>query len=570
VRARFTIAVAAAVALLGARAIAQQPWRFDGAERVVAIADVHGAYAELVALLQATAILDAELRWSGGDSLLVSLGDLVDRGAQSREVLDLLMRLQREAAVAGGAVHVVLGNHEAMTLLGDLRYVAPADYAEFAAEEPAALRAEVYERFRADNPALEPDIASASFEQRFPPGYFARQQAFAPNGRYGSWLLALPSIVVIGDTAFVHGGLPKLVASTAPEELNERNRRALRAAASPPAGDSTAPALEGAGLGEDGPLWYRGSVYCKPIIEEPVLDAALANLRAARVVVGHTPTEDRRVHELYGGKLLMLDTGMLAQYYGGRPAALIVENGAARVRYLGALDVVAPDAGPRALAYGLTEAELSAALAAAEIVEVERGAARGGLARVRLRAGQREIEAEFYPSDEDRAAEHELAAHAIDRMLGSRLVPLTVGRRGVEGRDGALQIAYPDAVSETVRVERRIELAAWCALDPQVALLQAFDALIGNAGRSRDNVLFRPEIPDLQAVDHRRAFAVSRGLPPSTPALEPALRAALASLDAALLEQQLGAWLDGSELRALLARRDALLERAAAPSSLHP
>ena len=65
-------------------------------------------------------------------------------------------------------------------------------------------------------------------------------------------------------------------------------------------------------LGPDGPLWYRGSIYCKPILEEPTLDAALARLGVSRAVVGHTPTEDRRAHSLYDGKLVTLDTGMNA------------------------------------------------------------------------------------------------------------------------------------------------------------------------------------------------------------------------------------------------------------------
>ena len=63
----------------------------------------------------------------------MSLGDLLDRGGDSRKVMDLLMRLQREASAAGGQMHVVLGNHEAMNLLGDLRYVVAAEYAAYAA-----------------------------------------------------------------------------------------------------------------------------------------------------------------------------------------------------------------------------------------------------------------------------------------------------------------------------------------------------------------------------------------------------------------------------------------------------
>ena len=55
-------------------------WRTDGVDRVVAIADVHGAYDAMVETLGNVGILDADLAWSGGASHLVIVGDLLDRG----------------------------------------------------------------------------------------------------------------------------------------------------------------------------------------------------------------------------------------------------------------------------------------------------------------------------------------------------------------------------------------------------------------------------------------------------------------------------------------------------------
>src|SRR3990172_8577479 len=65
--------------------------------RLVAIGDVHGDYDALVAMLQRTGLLDAKLRWSGGNAVLVQVGDFLDRGPKERPVMDLLMRLEREA-----------------------------------------------------------------------------------------------------------------------------------------------------------------------------------------------------------------------------------------------------------------------------------------------------------------------------------------------------------------------------------------------------------------------------------------------------------------------------------------
>ena len=123
----------ATIALSGPREARAQsvPLQLNGIDRVVVFADVHGAYNELIALLRETGMLDARDHWAAGHTHLVSLGDLLDRGADSRKVMDLLMRLQGEAQAAGGQLHVVLGNHEAMNMLGDLRYVEASEYASY-------------------------------------------------------------------------------------------------------------------------------------------------------------------------------------------------------------------------------------------------------------------------------------------------------------------------------------------------------------------------------------------------------------------------------------------------------
>ena len=192
-------------------------------QRVIAFGDVHGAADDLTALLRAAGVVDENLRWSAGTTHVVSLGDLLDRGSASREVMDLLMRLQEEAPAAGGALHVVLGNHETMNLLGDLRYVTPADFSSYEADEPPGLR----ERLRADWIARGGASTGDEFDRRFPPGYFGHRAAFAGDGRYGRWLLGLPVAIVIDDTLFVHGGLSRPLAGLSLEEINRRYRSAL-------------------------------------------------------------------------------------------------------------------------------------------------------------------------------------------------------------------------------------------------------------------------------------------------------------------------------------------------------
>ena len=158
---------------------------------MVAFADVHGAYTELVTLLRETGIVDAQDRWTAGRTHLVSVGDLLDRGDDSRKVMDLLMRLQGEARAAGGQLHVALGNHEAMNVLGDLRYVTPGEYAAYVDLESAAERAEQRKAWEA---AKGPG-SGAGLRQKFPPGFFGHRAALGPNGKYG----AMAAVAARGD-----------------------------------------------------------------------------------------------------------------------------------------------------------------------------------------------------------------------------------------------------------------------------------------------------------------------------------------------------------------------------------
>ncbi len=99
--------------------------------RLLAVGDIHGDFDALVAILQESGVIDHQHHWTGGNATLVQTGDILDRGPKDRQVMDLLMALEKEAPKSGGRVIVLLGNHEMMNLMGDLRYVAPETYLSF-------------------------------------------------------------------------------------------------------------------------------------------------------------------------------------------------------------------------------------------------------------------------------------------------------------------------------------------------------------------------------------------------------------------------------------------------------
>ena len=115
--------------------------------KIVAVGDVHGAFDEFVAILQDVGLVDQQLNWAGGKTHFVQTGDSVDRGAQDRKVLDLLMELEKQAEKAGGRVHPLLGNHEVMNMIGDLRYVTRESFAAYATEKSEELRQKTYARY---------------------------------------------------------------------------------------------------------------------------------------------------------------------------------------------------------------------------------------------------------------------------------------------------------------------------------------------------------------------------------------------------------------------------------------
>ena len=254
----------------------------QAAPRVVAIGDLHGDYDQAVATLKLARLVDDQAGWIGADAILVQTGDYTDRGPDSKEIMELLARLEVEAKTAGGHVHVLLGNHEVMNMQGDWRYVHPGDIEDFGTTEH-------------------------------------RAEAFSPTGPYGQWLSKHPIVTVVADTVFTHGGVTPRWAQTGLEHINTAAAGGLFAAP------------EGV-LGPDGPLWYRGFVVEDEASICGELEKSLAALGAKRMVVGHTTRSDGRIQARCQGRLHVIDVG-ISSAYGGNLAAWEMTNGDARALY---------------------------------------------------------------------------------------------------------------------------------------------------------------------------------------------------------------------------------------------
>jgi hypothetical protein len=178
-------------------------------------------------------------------------------------------------------VHLLLGNHEAMVMRGDLRYLHP--------------------KLAAGWKDLEGGYATL----------------YGPRSELGRWLRSRPVALRLGGTLFVHGGPSPALLAQSPTiaSLNRAFRAQL---------DQPKPFL----LGTDGPVWYRGLIpgadSKRPDATAAEVDQALAAFKATRIVVGHTTLDAIAAH--HRGKVIGIDAGLKD----GRPGeVLLLERGKA-------------------------------------------------------------------------------------------------------------------------------------------------------------------------------------------------------------------------------------------------
>lgn len=307
-------------ALAAAAESVQDDWQ--GVRRVVAVGDVHGDKDAFAAVLKMAGLIDAEERWCGGETHLVQMGDVPARGPQSRQAFDLLMRLENEAAAAGGKVHALIGNHDAGLIYGDLRSVLPAEYGEFRTQDSERLLEAAFEKelaaLRAAGrlPAAPGDLAALrqSWLEQHPPGFVEHRQAFQPSGFYGSWIRSHNSVIRINDSLFVHGGISPKYAYNTRKAINLTIRREL---ADP---DRLIP-----GMASDtqGPLWYRRLTESEDPALEPHVVRILRIHQVRRIVTGHVVTRSAIVPR-FGGRVVNVDIG-LSRFFGRPPACLVLE-----------------------------------------------------------------------------------------------------------------------------------------------------------------------------------------------------------------------------------------------------
>jgi hypothetical protein len=277
--------------------------------------------------------------------------------------------------------------------MGDLRYVTAGNYASFAdnnSEERRKSAYKQYEKWRASHAQLlaelphPMELTEAEWMARHPEGYVEQRIAFSPHGSYGKWLREHSAIAQIGGIIFLHGGIHPFLASQKLDAINAHIRdeikefdsskqylldenlilpffnlqeiadvaqaelSAERKSRSTPSEERQTKILQFLRFGDwlsvrvDGPLWFRG--YDQWTEEEGTaqIGRVLEAYKATHIVVGHTVQKGAHIRLRFGGKVFLIDTGMLASYYpGGKASALEIRDEAKfTAEYLDAQEIL--------------------------------------------------------------------------------------------------------------------------------------------------------------------------------------------------------------------------------------
>jgi len=250
---------------------------FKNVDSLFVVGDVHGRYDQLINLLQKSKVIDKELNWIAGRSNLVFLGDLFDRGNDVTKVLWFIYELEQKALDTGGRVHLVLGNHEIMTMTNDLRYIG--------AKESTIAR-----------------VYKIQYDYMFHP----------TKSLLGSWLLSKPSVLKIDKSIFAHGGIVDLGTNSI-EEFNETVYNLMKDPIFLEIMKDKPDSLKYDIMAwkymryffynEDSPFWYRGYAYYDTLQSQ--LNKMLNKYDSKIHVIAHTPVQT--ITQRYKGKLLTTD-----------------------------------------------------------------------------------------------------------------------------------------------------------------------------------------------------------------------------------------------------------------------
>lgn len=269
-------------------------------KRIIVIGDLHGDWEMTIKSLTIAKLIDKNLHWIGGETVVVQLGDQIDRcrfsgipcsnieatkndEASDMKILNYFTKLHSEAKKNGGAVYSIIGNHELMNVNGDMRYVSYENIKEF-------------DNYKKPNGKIIED------------GMEARTWAFKPGNHIADFLGCTRQLsLIIGSNFFVHAGvLPKIAEKYNVQDMNQIMSLYLW--------DKLKNPLDYKDLldsADYSPLWNRifGSKNQSDESCKRIMNPLKEIYKVDRIFIGHTPQINTGISSTCQGKIWLTDYG---------------------------------------------------------------------------------------------------------------------------------------------------------------------------------------------------------------------------------------------------------------------
>ena len=264
--------------------------KYNDGNKILAISDIESGYKTFRDFLINSNVIDENLNWTFGKGHLVLVGDFVDRGFSTTQVLWFIYKLEQDAKIKGGFVHYLIGNHELKNMHGNHK------------------------------------AASYKYEQISSVLEKTQSELYNSKSFNGRWLYSKNAMELINGNLFVHGGIhPSLADSKLNiEEMNEVIRRNYY---KPFSANTTKGIEQLLTSTKTGPCWYRG--YFKDNLSQAQVEVGLEKFSAEVVIVGHTLQSE--VNKQYNGKVIGIDVHHPKDYHKnwpkGKSEALLIEGG---------------------------------------------------------------------------------------------------------------------------------------------------------------------------------------------------------------------------------------------------
>ncbi|KAL4282759.1 hypothetical protein GQ457_16G028390 [Hibiscus cannabinus] len=304
---------------------------YPSPDRLVAIGDLHGDLEKSKQAFRLAGLIDGSDRWSGGSTTVVQIGDVLDRGGEELKILYFLEKLKREAVKTGGQVITLNGNHEIMNIEGDLRFVTEKGLEEFDVwaywyEIGNKIKSLCHDLEIPKNPFHGIPLSFHRVPEEFSHSIRARIAALRPDGPISRRFLANNlTVLVVGDSVFVHGGLLPKHVDYGLQRINEDVRDWING--------STGGRTPEHCIGMNAVVWFRKfSNELEKNCDCSLLEHVLATIPGAkRMIMGHT-IQETGINGACDYRAIRIDVGMSKGCSNGLPEVLeISKNSELRV-----------------------------------------------------------------------------------------------------------------------------------------------------------------------------------------------------------------------------------------------